>query len=79
MNCVLLHGLGQSPADWKDTINNIDKSTAVFVRACSTGCMGQYIVTGICTKVLRIIAASLRSLSFWEDFPWAVFLLCSMQ
>lgn len=30
MNCVLLHGLGQSPADWKDTINNIDKSTAVF-------------------------------------------------
>lgn len=30
MNCVLLHGLGQSSAGWKGTINNIDKSTAVF-------------------------------------------------
>lgn len=29
MECILLHGLGQSPADWKDTVNYIDKKYEV--------------------------------------------------
>ena len=24
MKCILLHGLGQSPADWKDTLKHMD-------------------------------------------------------
>ena len=26
MKCILLHGLGQTPSDWNDTVKNLDEN-----------------------------------------------------
>lgn len=33
MKCILLHGLGQTPSDWNDTVKNLDKNFEVFCPA----------------------------------------------
>lgn len=30
MKCILLHGLGQTPSDWNDTVKNLDENFEVF-------------------------------------------------
>ena len=29
MKCILLHGLGQTPSDWNDTVKNLDENFEV--------------------------------------------------
>ena len=33
MKCILLHGLGQTPSDWNDTVKNLDENFEVFCPA----------------------------------------------